>query len=856
MMEMKRVDMRVAIKRADETGDIAHSAVPNADVVIAAAQRAARRIAPLWPLKHFVAVNPFLGLAEMRFVEAAHVMARAAGARMTMPRSFYAEAIASGRIGDADLAAALAEAGPAAGLPAHVAALKAASQMETPGKVKVLPTAADVATAVTGRDWAGFAIERISSWAGSYFDEGQAAWVSSWRDLSPYAAWRAEALVDRTPEVMGLGRFRRVVGGLPTMAEEAIVGSVARLGLGDTGLDTWFHRLMMTVGGWAGYARYRVWESELYGGKDATLTELLAVRLAWDVAILQAHAQNRAFAAAWAAACEQIAAEPEPDAALAVDGVLQTAYEKAWQRRFVAKLGIPGTERQDKRGAVQAAFCIDVRSEVFRRALESVSSEVDTIGFAGFFGFPIEYVPLGHTHGSAQCPVLLTPRFTVCETVKGADDMEEARLLRLRMVRRRAAKAWKSFKTAAVSSFGFVETMGWTYVGKLATDAFGLTRTVPHPAADGIDAATRQRLVPRIMPKEVAGRATGFTAAERLDMAEAVLKAMSMRRGFARLVMLTGHGSTTVNNPHATGLDCGACGGHTGEANVRVAAAILNDRQVRYGLAARGIAVPGDTVFLGCLHDTTTDEVVVFDEEMVPASHADDLAHLKQWLAVAGRLARAERAALLNVKKDDCVDAQVIARSRDWSQVRPEWGLAGCAAFIAASRGRTQGLNLGGRSFLHTYDWRQDDGFGVLELIMTAPMVVASWISLQYYGSTVDNRVFGSGNKVLHNVVGTLGVLEGNGGDLRVGLPWQSVHDGARLIHEPLRLSVVVEAPTAAIDAVIAKHEAVRQLVDNGWLYLFALADGETAIFRYRGSLQWEPIGNAQLRSSAQGTPI
>jgi uncharacterized protein YbcC (UPF0753/DUF2309 family) len=130
----------------------------------------------------------------------------------------------------------------------------------------------------------------------------------------------------------------------------------------------------------------------------------------------------------------------------------------------------------------------------------------------------------------------------------------------------------------------------------------------------------------------------------------------------------------------------------------------------------------------------------------------------------------------------------------------------------------------------------------VLELIMTAPMVVASWINLQYYGSTVDNRVFGSGNKVLHNVVGSLGVLEGNGGDLRTGLPWQSVHDGEKYIHEPLRLNVMIEAPLDAMTAIIAKHEGVRQLLDNGWVHLFAL-DGEGKVaHRYAGGLAWEGV--------------
>jgi uncharacterized protein YbcC (UPF0753/DUF2309 family) len=159
-----------------------------------------------------------------------------------------------------------------------------------------------------------------------------------------------------------------------------------------------------------------------------------------------------------------------------------------------------------------------------------------------------------------------------------------------------------------------------------------------------------------------------------------------------------------------------------------------------------------------------------------------------------------------------------------------------------APRERTKGIDFEGRSFLHSYDWREDAGFGVLELVMTAPMVVGSWISLQYYASTVDNRTFGCGNKVLHNVVGTVGVLEGNSGDLRVGLPWQSVHDGERLVHEPMRLNVVIEAPIEAMNAILAKHASVRALVDNGWLHLYALGDAGHVTHRYAGGLTWEPV--------------
>ena len=811
----------------------------------AAVDRACRRIAPLWPLRNFVAVNPFLGLADHTFEKAAEIMAQRAGAKMTAPHAFYAEAIRSGRVTDADLAAALAEQSPVPGAPQDVAALKAfAFNGETSFAYEMLPTVADAARQRTHHDWGLFVTESISRWAAAYFDQGQAYWPSPWRHLSPYAAWRAEFALDRTPEVAGVRNFRKLVKSLPEDAPTLIESALHRLAIPANGLDAYLHRLLLTVGGWAAYARYNLWQAELYGKQDTGLTELLAIRLAWEVVLLDAF-EKKGVPQAWAGRKHELVfAEMgrEAEAALAGELLLQCAFEKAYQRRLISHLAADKPAAPPTQKRAQAAFCIDVRSEVFRRALETVDTEVETIGFAGFFGFPIEYVRLGEEQGGAQCPVLLTPQFVIHESVAGADAAEEEKLIEQRTLRRKAIKAWRSFKFGAISCFGFVGPVGLAYVTKIITDSLGKSRPVSPPADFGLDKDVLARLTPKLDDHAADGRATGMSAQQRLDVAAGVLNAMSLTDNFARLVLLVGHGSTTVNNPYASGLDCGACGGHTGEANTRVAAAVLNDAAVRAGLKERGIVVPDETIFLAAQHDTTTDQITIFDKAQIPATHAEDIAHIEASFVAAGRMARATRAPLLQIGQGEDIDTAVLARSRDWSQVRPEWGLAGCAAFIAAPRCRTYGLNLEGRSFLHSYEWQQDEGFGVLELIMTAPMVVASWINLQYYGSTVDNRVFGSGNKVLHNVVGSLGVLEGNGGDLRTGLPWQSVHDGEKYIHEPLRLNVMIEAPLDAMTAIIAKHEGVRQLLDNGWVHLFAL-DGEGKVaHRYAGGLEWEGV--------------
>jgi uncharacterized protein YbcC (UPF0753/DUF2309 family) len=822
---------------------------------------ACQRIAPLWPLKHFVAVNPFLGFTGQSFAATTATLRRVAKVDMLMPRSFYRQALASGVIADDHIAAALARAPGNAAIPADVALAKAALARDPVQRTSgpaVVATIAEVLDRLSAGDRqasrTAFMVDEISRWCAAYFDEGQASWQMPVRHMSPWAAWRETMRHDRNAEALGVKDFRRIIADLPADPVAAIGLIVEAIGIPERAAADYLHRALFDIGGWAAYVRYLVWDNGLYGRADNRLIELLAIRMAWGYALFRQRTDAE-FQAAWAAEMRQAAELPDDaglsaDPELAVDLLFQDAYEIAWQRQLLAKLAREDQApqpfqmpRASGRKPLQAAFCIDVRSEVYRRALEQVAPGTETIGFAGFFGYPIEYIPIGRETGGAHCPVLLTPAFTITEMVGGASADEEIEVLGLRLLRRRATKAWKSFKQSAVSSFSFVEAMGLAFAPKLVGDALGLTRTVSDPNTDGLDGDVIGKLGPRLDCQVVGGRMTGLTAEQRLDQAEAVLKGMSLTKDFARLILLAGHGSTTANNPHASGLDCGACGGHTGEASARIAADILNDPAVRIGLRSRGINIPDDTWFLGALHDTTTDQISIFDRGRVPAALRGELSELDGWLDKASALARRERSRFLALDKPDGdIDAQVLRRSRDWAQVRPEWGLAGNGAFIAAPRDRTRGIDLGGRSFLHNYDWKQDEGFGVLKLIMTAPMVVASWINLQYYGSTVNNRVWGAGNKVLHNVVGTLGVLEGNAGDLKTGLAWQSVHDGEKLMHEPLRLNVFIEAPLAAISEIILTHKMVQDLVDNQWLHLWAMDDTGRVAHRYQRDGEWVAV--------------
>ncbi len=768
--------------------------------VLEAAEAAGRAIPPAFPLDATVAVNPFLGQTEEDLATASARLARVAGVRVTRTGREYVAAIKDGRISDGDLADALA-ASPSPLKPGNVTALREVAEMLGDGPApRALPTVADLAAEATGIDWPALIDKCIGLWAAGHFDRGQALWSPA-PGAEAFTAWRGWAMHDLTPEIAGLEGFCAHVACAPDTTERAILSAAETLGLADAAAPTAFHRLAMSLGGWAQHARWLLWQAELTGGSDRTLMDLLAIRLIWDEALL---VQTPAIAAKWAATVAAHAAPVVASADEVALAILQDAADRGHQRRLVDALD--GEAPAGERPFLQAAFCIDVRSEVFRRALETIDTSIATIGFAGFFGLPLAH----HAHGSdileARLPVLLNPGVQTTSAGDPASD-QAAR------INARSQRAWGRFRQAAVSSFAFVEAMGPVYAVKLVKSALGFTpkaKTEPAP--------------------EVIG---GMSAEAKADTGAAVLKAMSMTSGHGEVVLLLGHGGNVTNNPHESAYHCGACGGYTGEVSARLLAILLNDPETRAGLAERGVTVPADTLFVAGLHDTTTDAITIY-EDGLPASRAGDLAKVRGWLAQAAKLARAERA----VRLPGARGTTIAARAQNWAEIRPEWGLAGCAAFIAAPRSATAGRNLGGRAFLHSYDWEADAGFGTLELIITAPVVVASWISLQYYGSSVAPEMFGGGNKLIHNVVGGIGVIEGNGGRLRAGLPWQAVHDGEKLAHEPLRLSVMIEAPREEMLKVLEKHPSVRALFDNGWLHLFALKNGKVEA-RYMPGLSW-----------------
>lgn len=618
------------------------------------------------------------------------------------------------------------------------------------------------------------------------------------------------------------------------------------------------------------------------------------------------------------------------------------AFEAGYQERLLGTLARSrvagptlGIEPGAARPYSQSVYCIDVRSEPFRRHLESAGAN-ETYGFAGFFAAFIRYRAWGKEHDTEQFPVIMRAKNEVREIPRSyLDHVVSKHEARTRMVHA-GHTLLHDLKENVVTPYVMVESLGWFYglpiFGKTLLPALyrrwtawlkrvfvptlATTLTVNKlPPAETAEMVTAEQQATvrkalqertglrssRITPTLVEGlrqqalsgqgdpepplveeaeragltterlkafvetlqrqydlnaRAasrhkeritrTGFTLQEQILTVDTALRMMGLTKNFARLVLFCGHGSTSENNPYESALDCGACGGNEGDPNARVLAMMANNPKVREQLTKAGIGIPADTHFLAGRMDTTTDAIHLFDLEDVPPTHRADLARLQEDLKGASELTSQERCGRLpdvrQAIEGKKADAQVRRRSVDWSQVRPEWGLSSNTTFLIGRRDLSKGIDLGGRVFLHSYDYREDPSNRLLEVVLTGPQVVAQWINMEHYFSTVDNDVYGSGSKIYHNVVGRLGIMSGPWSDLRLGLARQTVMNGDVPYHEPMRLLTIIEAPRGRIEKLIARHEMLRHYYDNEWVHLVALDPDDGIWYRYRPNGEWSPI--------------
>ena len=493
----------------------------------------------------------------------------------------------------------------------------------------------------------------------------------------------------------------------------------------------------------------------------------------------------------------------------------------------------------------QVVFCIDERAESLRRHLEEICPEVETWGTAGFFGVPMYYQGIDDAHAIPLCPIAITPKHLVHEQViAGASE---------RLVRRRAQRRWagRFAQGADVGSRTFLRGTIWSAALGMLT-AVPLVMRVLFPRSFArFGRGVRELSLPKLETRldlerhgderTPDGRWLGFSVDEMTAIVRGVLEDMGMRT-FAPLVLIVGHGSSSLNNPHESAHDCGACGGGRGGPNARAFAQMANHPAVRERLRALGIDIPDSTWFLGAYHDTCSDAISYFDLARVPATLRERMGELSAALERASALDAHERcrrfeSASLTLDPLDALH-HVEARADDLAQPRPEYGHATNAVAVIGRRARTRGLFLDRRAFLISYDATTDPDGRLLARLLASVVPVGAGINLEYYFSYVDPVRFGCGTKLPHNITGLVGVMDGYSSDLRTGLPWQMVE-----IHEPVRLLVVIEAKPELIASAAAESPHVWRLVRNDWLRVVAL-DPESAtlsVFQDGSFRAWEP---------------
>lgn len=643
-------------------------------------------------------------------------------------------------------------------------------------------------------------MERVNretiKWLQAFFDEGQATIQMPLKNLGFYTAWKQLAVYDKQLPKEKLDWLKR----LPDSPKEAFRNCLYLLQIPKEKWGEYSKLLLTTLAGWASYLKYRIeWaqkkEPELqfdYLAFRATLTYLL-----------------------WPEAKELL--NPKECKKSPLDHIQKS--EGPYRNTLLKSLAKQTVESREKRSA-QLVFCIDVRSEPFRRALENVG-DYETFGFAGFFGIPARITNTITNESRASCPVLLSPQHNVKE---GPCTNHTKSYEVLKTVK----KLYQSLKYTFATPFALVEGLGFT-----AGAWIGFRTFTPKLA---------WKLKSRAMnaihnPTNVAPCLSEIPFESQCAYGEGALRMMGLTENFSPLVIFCGHGSSTQNNAYASSLDCGACGGHEGSGNARVLASILNQKKVREHLANKGIDIPPETQFIGAKHNTTTDEVVLFDAE--PSTQIDKLKRDLKIAREANSKARLKKIGITKTHSE--TKLATLGRSQDWAQVRPEWGLAQNAAFIAAPRALSCQLDLDGRCFLHSYDYLSDPEGKSLETILTAPMVVAQWINTQYLFSTLDNASFGGGSKVTKNITGKIGIMQGNASDLMTGLSLQSVYSSdIEPFHKPQRLLAVVYAPRTHIDPIIKKQPVLQKLFGNGWVQLACIEPTTRACYLLERDFEWE----------------
>lgn len=555
------------------------------------------------------------------------------------------------------------------------------------------------------------------------------------------------------------------------------------------------------------------------------------------------------------------------------------SLEDTYINKYVDEL--TEVENTDEENAIASAtFCLDVRSEVMRRSIEGMGA-YKTYGAGGFLGIPIAFVEFDKAHELFLSPAIVKPQNVVFEvpveshdeysskkgmnktTKKVLSDLKNNPYTPYIMVEaigwifginlfgktflpQKTNKFLSKFKPSKPKTRYTLDKLSAYeiefYVKKLHTKIIQsvLAESAKTDYSEIEIEAVRNHLLfdtnlkfsvsDAIIEKlKTSYKITeedyeyqkkklamvGFTLEEKVAYLHKYLTMIGQVDAFPEFVTIIGHGSISDNNPFESALDCGACGGNISLPNTRALCMIANTKEVREKLKEQGIDIPQSTRFMPGLHITTTDEIKFYDTDILTNEEMQRFRIVMYDFNKASKLSRKERAQSLPCSPGE---KEMMVKSMDWSETRPEWGLAGNMGVFAGPRNSTKHLTLNNRFFMHSYDWKVDnDEAEILTRIFDGPLIVGEWINLEHYFSTVDNHIYGAGSKVYHNIVSKVGVFSGNYSDLKIGLPIQSVYLEGEAYHEPVRLLSFVEAPLEKVGKAV-ENSIAKEFILNEWI--------------------------------------
>jgi uncharacterized protein len=672
-------------------------------------------------------------------------------------------------------------------------------------------------------------------WCGAYFDNGQSIIEITRDNKGLYATFKELSKYDKMLH-QGSKQNKQWLMQLPNHAEAAIEQCLEFLKISDEEQLPFLKKSLAQLPGWSGYIKWQTeWQNTSHhSGKHANiLVDFIAIRLIITVLLNPKINWSKSIVNN-----KKVRKHP------IIERIKKLEENYKWHliRPLLTQAKTMKTLSQTSPD-VQLVFCIDVRSEPLRRHLESLG-HYETLGFAGFFGLPLRLHDYNSGKVTDSCPVLLKPRYDIHDHPNHKHSCSEKQHAQGKKFLNGLTDLYQQLKYNFATPFALVETLG-AWCGLLM-----LFKTMQPTLTLSIINKWIEKIRPTVATTPMVDMTAtdsrnGISPADQAFYAEAVLRIMGLTENFGKFVIFCGHGSSTQNNPYASGLDCGACGGNHGGGNAKALAAILNKKSIQIALYARGIIIPHDTQFLAAEHNTTTDDVLIFEDSKQTTLHKEILQELQDNLKMAKAKNTTSRISHFGVSNRTNPVEETTRRSQDWSEVRPEWGLARNAAFIIGPRRLTKALDLEGRCFLHSYNWVKDEQLTALETILTAPMVVAEWINTQYLFSTIDNVTYGSGSKVTHNVTGKIGVMQGNSSDLMHGLPLQSVNSTDVMnYHQPQRLLTVIYAPRKNVSEIINRQEILKTLFFNSWVHVIVIEPTENQAYQLQTTGEWYLLTN------------